>query len=100
MIGFEQYGNLSTALRETMGLGQMDSELYRQRSRVQVWGEGGGRGAPFSVHARTSQENLCCRAQLSPCFLYPPLDPAVPPFRSGGPTATHVPPAPKLAFSP
>ena len=37
MVGFEQYGNLSTALRESLGLGQLDADKYLQRSRVQVW---------------------------------------------------------------
>ena len=37
VVGFEQYGNLSTALRESLGLGQLDADKYLQRSRVQVW---------------------------------------------------------------
>lgn len=36
VMGFESYGNLSNALRQTLGLGQVSSDEYLQRSRVQV----------------------------------------------------------------
>lgn len=36
VVGFQEYGNLSNALRHTMGMGEVSADEYAQRSRVQV----------------------------------------------------------------